>query len=168
MISLISSRQWVAFIPPRNRNHTQTPLLVCLISLYTLASVGRRVSTHERTVAFLHFAMSGFSSSLMIIPLSTSPSTVASVHSPKWRICYSVFRRSVVFLSPSPKRHRRLRGVMIGRMAMQNPWLLRHVDELFYNSPGPHLSRRQVIERYVDYVEQMEKKHRTSLLAVWS
>ena len=75
-----------------------------------------------------------------------------------------MFRILPFLLSFSPKRHRRLRGVMIGRMAMQNPWLFRHDDEYFNKTPGPHLSRRQVIERYVDYVEQMEKKHCSSLL----
>ena len=49
---------------------------------------------------------------------------------------------------------------MLGRMAMQNIWLFRHVDEAFFNTPGPHLTRRQVVERYCDYVEKLCATHR--------
>ena len=42
---------------------------------------------------------------------------------------------------------------MIGRMAAQNPWLFRHADECFYRINGPHLTRRQIVMNYVDYVE---------------
>ncbi len=58
-----------------------------------------------------------------------------------------------------PNLHRKLRGIMIGRMAMQNSWLFRHADELFYHRSGPHLTRRQVVENYINYVERMQKTH---------
>ena len=58
-----------------------------------------------------------------------------------------------------PNLHRKLRGIMIGRMAMQNSWLFRHADELFYHRSGPHLTRSQVVENYINYVERMQKTH---------
>ena len=60
-----------------------------------------------------------------------------------------------------PIRKRKLRGVMIGRMAAQNPWLFRHADECFYQINGPHLTRRQIVMNYIDYVESFQKSHRS-------
>ena len=60
-----------------------------------------------------------------------------------------------------PIRKRKLRGVMIGRMAAQNPWLFRHADECFYQIDGPHLTRRQIVMNYIDYVESFQKSHRS-------
>lgn len=50
---------------------------------------------------------------------------------------------------------------MIGRMAAQNPWLFRHADECFYQIDGPHLTRRQIVMNYVDYVESFQNSHRS-------
>lgn len=44
-------------------------------------------------------------------------------------------------------------------MVMQHPWLFRHADEQFYKSKGPALSRREVINRYIAYVEKLEDSH---------
>lgn len=154
-----SSPLWVVFVRQPTRNRLSILLLAFLISLFMHESVGRKAWIRGRTVAFLLCDTSGYFSSWTIIPPSTLPSTEASVPSPTCETSCNENRSVPLYLTDSPKRHRRLRGVMIGRMAMQNPWLLRHVDEFFYNSPGPNLSRRQVIERYVDYVERMEKKH---------
>lgn len=49
---------------------------------------------------------------------------------------------------------------MIGRAVMQNPWMFRHADECFYQTPGPHLTRRQIVMNYIDYVEQFLETHR--------
>ena len=43
---------------------------------------------------------------------------------------------------------------------MQSPWMFRHVDEIFYGCKGPGLSRRQIVERYCDYVEKLQETHR--------
>ena len=48
---------------------------------------------------------------------------------------------------------------MIGRLVMQQPWLFRHTDERFFHRTSPRLSRRQIVEKYVSYVERMEKEH---------
>lgn len=68
----------------------------------------------------------------------------------------------VLALTGRDRLHRKLRGVMIGRMVMQNPFVLRHIDEAFYHTPSPRLSRRQIVEDYVNYVEQFLETHRGS------
>ena len=55
---------------------------------------------------------------------------------------------------------------MVGRMVMQHPWLFRHADDQFYKSAGPGLSRREVINRYIDYVEKLEVSHGMSFIGL--
>ncbi|KAM7454649.1 hypothetical protein BLSTO_04594 [Blastocystis sp. subtype 1] len=62
-------------------------------------------------------------------------------------------------LMHSERLHRKVKGVMIGRMVMKNPYLLRHIDKCFYGVPDPGLSRRQIVEKYVDYVEHFLATH---------
>lgn len=45
-------------------------------------------------------------------------------------------------------------GVMVGREAYQNPFILAQVDRLFYGSDKPAPSREQVIEALLPYIEQ--------------
>ena len=45
-------------------------------------------------------------------------------------------------------------GVMLGREAYRNPYLLAWVDHLFFNDPHPIPSRLQVVEQFIPYVEQ--------------
>ncbi|KAJ8449993.1 hypothetical protein Cgig2_029355 [Carnegiea gigantea] len=43
-------------------------------------------------------------------------------------------------------------GVMVGRAAYNNTWqLLRHVDSAVYGAPASDLTRRQVLEKYIEY-----------------
>lgn len=57
-------------------------------------------------------------------------------------------------------------GVMVGREAYSNPFLLREVDEKLYQSPKRHLTREEVFACYLDYcreeVEQGTKIHHLS------
>lgn len=46
-----------------------------------------------------------------------------------------------------------LDGVMVGREAYHNPYILAEVDRRFYGDPTPPLSRHEVVERYLPYVE---------------
>jgi tRNA-dihydrouridine synthase A len=46
-----------------------------------------------------------------------------------------------------------LDGVMLGRAAYHNPWILSGVDQVFGHGAGPVTSRREVVERYMPYVE---------------
>jgi hypothetical protein len=48
-----------------------------------------------------------------------------------------------------------LDSVMVGRAAYNNAWLLADVDRRFFGVPNPGLSRRLVVQRYVDYCEAL-------------
>lgn len=45
-------------------------------------------------------------------------------------------------------------GVMVGREAYHNPWLLAQVDPLIYAQPAKFTKRKAVLEVYLDYIEQ--------------
>ncbi len=49
---------------------------------------------------------------------------------------------------------RGLDGVMIGREAYQNPWILAQADRLIFGDPALTPSRLRVLERFLPYVEQ--------------
>ncbi len=44
-------------------------------------------------------------------------------------------------------------GVMLGREACRNPYLLSEVDRLFYHDNRPSLSRREVVEQFLLYMQ---------------
>ncbi len=44
-------------------------------------------------------------------------------------------------------------GVMLGRVAYENPFFLTEVDQFFPGGKVNHISRREVIEKLIDYVE---------------
>ncbi|WP_427978427.1 tRNA dihydrouridine(20/20a) synthase DusA [Agarivorans sp.] len=45
-------------------------------------------------------------------------------------------------------------GVMVGREAYQNPYILAQVDQRIFDAPGEPLSRHQVVELMLPYIEQ--------------
>lgn len=45
-------------------------------------------------------------------------------------------------------------GVMLGREAYQNPYILAYVDSLLFNEPTPPLSRIEYLKMYLPYVEE--------------
>ena len=45
-------------------------------------------------------------------------------------------------------------GVMLGREAYHNPWMLAGVDAMFFHDQGPALTRDAVIERMMPYIER--------------
>ena len=47
-----------------------------------------------------------------------------------------------------------LDGVMIGRQAYKNPWLLSEVDELYYGDKPTSITRFDIIERYIPHIEK--------------
>ena len=47
-----------------------------------------------------------------------------------------------------------LDGVMIGREAYQNPWLLADADPRFFGTTAPHSSRQEVVEAMLPFVER--------------
>lgn len=61
-------------------------------------------------------------------------------------------------------------GVMIGRAAYSNPWrILSDADRVIYGVPNRAVSRRQVLEEYVEYADSVKGRynpHRPSLRAL--
>ncbi len=49
-------------------------------------------------------------------------------------------------------------GVMIGRAAYENPFLFATVDQLFYGSRRPPVTRREIIEAMIAYIEAWREK----------
>ena len=47
---------------------------------------------------------------------------------------------------------------MVGRGVINDPFYWRKVDQLLYNSSERTASRREVLERYAAYAEQMEMR----------
>jgi tRNA-dihydrouridine synthase A len=45
-------------------------------------------------------------------------------------------------------------GVMLGREAYHNPWLLAGVDEAFFDEPGPAVSRHQALRAMYPFIER--------------
>ena len=45
-------------------------------------------------------------------------------------------------------------GVMLGREAYHNPYLLSEVDQMFYGSTEPALSRREIIDAFIPYIKE--------------
>lgn len=44
-------------------------------------------------------------------------------------------------------------GVMLGRAVVRNPYLLSTVDKMIYHVDAPIVSREQVMENYISYLE---------------
>jgi tRNA-dihydrouridine synthase A len=51
-----------------------------------------------------------------------------------------------------------LDGVMLGREAYHNPWILAEVDPLFLGQPAPVSTRREVVEAMLPYIEAHVKE----------
>ena len=46
-----------------------------------------------------------------------------------------------------------LDSIMVGRAAYQNTWMFADADRRFFGQPNPGLSRREVIDRYLEYCD---------------
>jgi tRNA-dihydrouridine synthase A len=57
-------------------------------------------------------------------------------------------------------------GVMVGREAYHNPWLLATWDSAFFGGPDPAHSREAVEQAMVDYMEREARKHGTHWQAI--
>ena len=52
----------------------------------------------------------------------------------------------------------RFDGVMLGREAYNNPWLLTEVDHALYGDPESTLTRDEVVEQMADYVDLVQER----------
>ncbi len=48
-------------------------------------------------------------------------------------------------------------GVMVGRAAYENPWVLSDVDRRFYDDKNPGFTRRQILEKWAEFGEYILK-----------
>ena len=62
-------------------------------------------------------------------------------------------------LQQGAKEAASLDGVMYGRAAYQDPWILTAVDELFYDAATQSLSRLEVAEDLIKYLRDREEKN---------
>eukprot|EP01138_Halocafeteria_seosinensis_P001529 gb/GECG01001567.1/.p1 GENE.gb/GECG01001567.1/~~gb/GECG01001567.1/.p1 ORF type:complete len:489 (+),score=65.80 gb/GECG01001567.1/:1-1467(+) len=53
-------------------------------------------------------------------------------------------------------------SMMLGRESFANPWLFSTVDSELFGCSDPNWSRREVIEKYVEYAEQLLEEKRAS------
>ncbi|NRA69870.1 MAG: tRNA dihydrouridine(20/20a) synthase DusA [Gammaproteobacteria bacterium] len=60
----------------------------------------------------------------------------------------------IVTLEQAAEHLQHVDGVMIGREAYQNPYILAEVDRLFYQDDATVLTRHQVVEKMMEYIEQ--------------
>ncbi len=52
------------------------------------------------------------------------------------------------------EQYQHVDGVMIGRAAYQNPYLLAEIEQALFAKGGPLPSRYEILERYIEYVQQ--------------
>eukprot|EP00301_Raphidiophrys_heterophryoidea_P000273 c10133_g1_i2.p1 GENE.c10133_g1_i2~~c10133_g1_i2.p1 ORF type:complete len:434 (-),score=74.54 c10133_g1_i2:238-1455(-) len=50
-------------------------------------------------------------------------------------------------------------SVMYGRAAWHDPWMFRHTDSQFFKSNDPGFTRREIVEKYLDYVDSLPEPH---------
>ena len=55
-----------------------------------------------------------------------------------------------------------LNGVMFGRAAYHSPWILTDIDQLFYGAPVFSASRKDIIEKVIDYVSKIQDTDRSA------
>lgn len=65
-----------------------------------------------------------------------------------------VINGGILNLDAASEHLQQVDGVMIGRAAYQNPYLLASVDQRLFGDPAPILDRRQIVQRLLPYVEQ--------------
>ncbi|MFT5132605.1 MAG: tRNA-dihydrouridine synthase A [Gammaproteobacteria bacterium] len=49
-------------------------------------------------------------------------------------------------------------GVMIGRAVCNNPYLLSEIDQAFFNPETPAISRHEILQQYIEYIESQLSK----------
>ena len=55
-----------------------------------------------------------------------------------------------------------LDGVMFGRAAYHSPWILTEIDRLFYGAPVFSASRKDIIDKVIDYVSRIQDTDRSA------
>ncbi len=69
-----------------------------------------------------------------------------------------VLNGGVTSLAQCDQHLQRVDGVMIGRQAYHDPWLLAQADRRIFDDPAPPPSRHQVIERLLPFIEEQLRR----------
>jgi tRNA-dihydrouridine synthase A len=69
-----------------------------------------------------------------------------------------VLNGGLTTLDQAAEQLRRVDGVMIGRAAYENPYLLAGVDQRFFGSSESPLSRHQVVETFTPYIKEQLRR----------
>ena len=73
-----------------------------------------------------------------------------------------VLNGGVKTLEEAQAEARGLDGVMLGRAAYHNPWILRDIDEMFYGGPGFTSAREDIVADLIDYAERKQGEDRST------
>ena len=65
-------------------------------------------------------------------------------------------------LEEAREHSRGLDGVMLGRAAYHNPWILRDIDEMFYGGPAFKAEREEIVQDLIQYAEQKQDEDRST------
>ena len=55
-----------------------------------------------------------------------------------------------------------LDGVMLGRAAYHDPWILREIDEAFYGGPSFTATREDIVQDVIGYAERKQDEDRST------
>ena len=69
-----------------------------------------------------------------------------------------IINGGVTTLAQSHEHLKHIDGVMVGREAYTNPYLLASVDQQIYGAPQPLVSREKIAEAFLDYVDNELRK----------
>jgi tRNA-dihydrouridine synthase A len=64
-----------------------------------------------------------------------------------------VINGGIISLQQGLEHLRKVDGVMIGRAICNNPYLLAEADNLFFNLEAAQISRTEILNQYIDYIE---------------
>ena len=62
-------------------------------------------------------------------------------------------------ISSAKKHIKHVDGVMMGRMAYENPLILSEVDNIFYDEPLKTLSKKYILKEYLKFIKRSPTKH---------
>lgn len=71
--------------------------------------------------------------------------------------CAFILNGGIASIEECEEECRRFDGVMVGREAYNNPWMLTRVDSALYGEPERPLRRGEVIARMADYVGRVQE-----------
>lgn len=72
--------------------------------------------------------------------------------------CYFVINGGINSLGECTEELKRFDGIMVGREAYNNPWMLSQVDSLLYGEPPRAITRTEVIAEMAEYIGWVQER----------